>query len=245
MNPRAEAMARRFQVPMLIASALVIPSMIIENSHPAQPWSTVGVFLDWGIWLTFVAEFVAMLTVVDDRKRWLIRHPVDVIVVFLTPPFLSQFFRSIILLRLLRLLRLGPLARYAFTLEGIRYASILMLLVILAGGAAFDSIEVKQGFGNGVYMAVNIATTLGFGPQPTTDAGKWIAVLLVFTGAAFLALLTGAIAERFTTARRSETDALTERIESTTEDVLVELRALGERLAALEAAVADRTPPAT
>jgi hypothetical protein len=55
-----------------------------------------------------------MLAVVPDRGRYLLRHPIDLAIVLLTPPFLTSSVQSIRVLRLLRvvrLLRLRPLAR--------------------------------------------------------------------------------------------------------------------------------------
>jgi hypothetical protein len=86
--------------------------------------------LNWGIWLAFLIEAVVMLAVVPDRGRWLRQHPIEVIVVVLTPPFLPATLQAARLLRLLRLLRLVPLLRLGprfFSLEGLRYAALLAL----------------------------------------------------------------------------------------------------------------------
>ena len=97
-----------FDLPVTVAALLTIPLIVVEESDYGQPWDAIGVMLNWGTWLVFLAEIVVMLRVVPDRKRWVRENPVAVGVTALTPPFLSLFAP----LRLLRLLRLVRLARW-------------------------------------------------------------------------------------------------------------------------------------
>ena len=59
--------------------------------------------LNWGTWLVFALEAVVMLSMVPDRRAWIRRHPIDLAVVTLTPPFIT----ALAGIRLLRLLRLA------------------------------------------------------------------------------------------------------------------------------------------
>ena len=43
VDPRSERIAKRFEVPMLIAAVLVIPTIIIEEAEPGEPLETLGV----------------------------------------------------------------------------------------------------------------------------------------------------------------------------------------------------------
>src|SRR3954452_25526896 len=111
MQERSERIARRFEAPVIIATLLVVPVLILEGTDVAEPWPTIALVGDWIIWLVFLAEVVVLLAVTPDRRRWLARHPLDVGIVVLTPPFVSGLVQSIRLLRLLRLvglLRLPP-----------------------------------------------------------------------------------------------------------------------------------------
>jgi voltage-gated potassium channel len=87
MDERAARMARRFEVPVLMAALLVIPVIVIEESEPGAPWSTIAAVANWLIWLVFAAELVAMLAVVPSRKAWLRRHPFEVAVAVDSPVF--------------------------------------------------------------------------------------------------------------------------------------------------------------
>lgn len=137
MDERSERVARRFEVPVLIAAALVIPVMVIEQSDWSDFWKTVAASLNWVIWLVFLAEIVTLLAVVPRRGEWLRRHPLELAIVVLTPPFLPaslQALRVFRLARLLRLVRLAPLARRFFSLEGVRYAAVLAPRGTVSGG---------------------------------------------------------------------------------------------------------------
>jgi voltage-gated potassium channel len=210
VDERAERMERRLEAPLLIAALLTIPAIAIEQSDAGQPWDTVATVLNWTIWSAFVAEIVLMLRAVDERGRWLRDHPLDVAIVVLTPPFLPatlQAARSFRLLRLLRLLKAGVLARRLLSTEGVRDAAVLALVTVLGGGAAFAAIEKSQHLSawDGVWWALTTVTTVGYGtPEVTTDGGRAIAIVLMLLGIGFVAILTAAAADRFLRAQRRE-----------------------------------------
>ena len=109
MDERSGRIARRFELPMLLAALLVIPVLIIEQSpHVSHTLRILGVALNWAIWLAFASELATMLAVVPRRRTWLREHPLEVVIVLLTPPFLPASLQAA---RLLRLARDAPRAR--------------------------------------------------------------------------------------------------------------------------------------
>jgi voltage-gated potassium channel len=222
-----------------VAALLVIPVIFVEQSSAGDPWRTLAAVTNWLIWIVFAAELVAMLVVVPNRTRWLLNHPLEVAVVVLTPPFLPatlQALRAIRLLRLLRLLRLAQVARRSSSIVGLRYAAVLALITALAGGAAFASVEDGASTWDGVWWAVTTMTTVGYGDVfPETDAGRTIAIVLMLVGIGFVAILTGAVAERFVAAQvRGEVDEVERVVDGELDDArqaaLSELRRITERL---------------
>jgi voltage-gated potassium channel len=231
-------MAARLEIPLLLASVLTIPAIAIEESSLGRPWDTIALVLDWVIWLAFVGEAIAMLAVVENRKRWLREHPLDLAIVVLTPPFLPpalQAARVFRLLRVMRLLKLATLARRTFSTEGVRDAAVLALIAILGGGAAYAAVEKTDPTGHhtinawdGVWWAVTTMTTVGYGDQyPQTTGGRLIAIGLMLVGIGFVAILTAAAAQRF---MRSG-----ERAEAEHSEVLERLDEIARRLERLEA----------
>ena len=215
---------------MVIAALLVIPLLVIEESSFGQPWDTVEVILNWGTWLAFVTEAVVMVYVTPKPMEWIKRHPVDVAVIPLTLPFLPA---DLAVFRLLRLLRLGRIfsLRNLLSLEGVRYAAFLALFAVLIGGAAYAAIEQDQNLSawDGIWWAITTVTTVGYGDSfPTTDEGRVIAMLVMFVGIGFVALLTAFVADRFI---RQEVG---EKADEREELMLAELREIKDRLTALE-----------
>jgi voltage-gated potassium channel len=203
MDARSTRMAERLNVPLLVASALTLPSVVIAESQPGGPLEDVANLLNWITWTAFAIELVAMLAVVPDRRTWLRHNPLGLAIVFLTPPVLPpglQGLRVLRLLRLLWLLRLAQLSREVFSLEGLHYAGLLAALTAVGGGALFVALERQNQHlddWDGLYWAVTTMTTLGSNIYPTTTGGEILSAVMVAIGVSFLALLTGAIAQRF------------------------------------------------
>lgn len=201
-NAATERVKARMQTPVMLAALLTIPAVALGEAQPGGVLEATAIALNWITWLVFVAEMVLILRVVPDRRAWLRSHPLELVIVFLTPPVLPaalQSLRVFRLLRLLRLIRLAALSREVFSLEGLAYAGLLAALAALGGSAVFTAFEHDQHLTEweGVYWAVTTMTTLGSDIYPQTAGGQITASVLVLLGISFVALLTGAIAQRF------------------------------------------------
>jgi voltage-gated potassium channel len=240
---RAEAIERRLRLPLLVATLLVIPVMILQASDVPDTWTLVGYIGDWVIWLTFLAEVVLMLRVVPDRRQWIRKHPLDFMIVVLTPPVTPAVLRSVRILRLLRLVRLfrlAPLMRSVFTVQGVEYGAFLAFLTLIAGGQAFASVENKP-LSDGLYWAIATMTTVGYGDVAAeTQEGKLLSAVVMLVGIGFVAVVTGAIAQRFVVSEDTITEGNREtfRLQQVTHE---KLDALSERLDALEQRLDQRT----
>ena len=241
-SDRAKRVAQVFDVPVIVAAVLVVPVVVIEASASIhRPWTTIATITNWVIWFVFTAELFAYVALVPKRAKWLREHPLEVVIVFLTPPFLPaslQAIRVFRLVRLLRLFRLAKIGQQLFSSQGLRYAALLAALTALGGGAAFASIEKNHSTWDGVWWAVSTMTTVGYGDvYPTTTGGRFLAIAVMLIGIGFIAMLTGAVAQRFlaTDVHAIET-GVTGEVESI-ESILFELRTVRDRLGELEARV--------
>jgi voltage-gated potassium channel len=247
VDERARRVEQRLQWPVFIAALLVIPVIVIEETDVGSVWKTLGEILNWLTWVVFAFELVAMLVVVPSKKAWLRKHPLEVAIVVLTPPFLPaslQALRVFRLLRLLRLLRAAQMARRLFSLEGLRDAAVIVLVATFGGGAAFAAAEKGYSTWDGIWWAITTMTTVGYGDlSPKTTLGRLIGIAVMLVGIGFIALVTGAIAQRFLAVQVEEEMETIEHevardISLARDDLLQELRSIRTRLQELEEALA-------
>jgi voltage-gated potassium channel len=159
---------------------------------------------------------------------------VTVITIPITPPItaLARFLRFA---RLVRLLPGLQSARRIFSLNGLRYAALVSVGLIVFGGLLFAEIEAGQDLdpSEGIWWAMTTVTTVGYGDiYPTTTGGRILATGLMILGIGFVALVTGFIAERFLAAERSDQETLASQ--------LVEINA---KLDQLQEQIARSQPP--
>lgn len=233
VNERARLIESRLEVPMLIAAALVIPLLILEQEASTDAWRAVAVILNWAIWLAFACEAAIMLAVVPSRWHWIRNHPLEVIVVVGTAPILPasmQALRALRLLRLVRLLLLAQRMKSLFTPQGLSSAAVLSMVVIFGGATAIRIAEPSLGLtlGDSIWWALTTATTVGYGDiYPTTTAGRTIASVVMLVGIGFVALLTAAMAQRFLSPD-------VEDVKREEDEVLALLQSLNQRMNGLE-----------
>jgi voltage-gated potassium channel len=229
---------------------LVVPVILIEESHPSASMRTVAAVGNWVIWVGFAAELAFVLKVAPRRRAALRAHWLDVVIVLLTAPFLPALLSSLRAtraIRLLRLLRLAALASRALAAQrlltsrqGFRYVALATILLVMVTGFAI-SVADREEFSSpwvGMWWAITTVTTVGYGDySPHTALGRIIASMLMITGIGFLSLLTAAIASRFVSQ-----DAEAE--QSEVAEVLVVLQRIEERLDRLEASLGGDRPTA-
>ena len=232
---------RLFDGLTFVAALLTAPVLIVLALDPSDGLRSALEAVNWGCWAAFALELVVMLVVSRDRSGWFRSRPLTSVIVVLTMPA----FEGLDLFRVARLLR-GPIARRladgVTTTEGLRNVAILTLLVVGFGGLVFAQIEPDVDVGDGLYWSVTTVTTTGYGDiVPTTEGGKALAMAIMIIGAGFLAILTGALAQRFVGRWQkpgAEPDAAVAAPRPPAEDpVLAKLDELGERIARLERAV--------
>lgn len=243
MDARSERIARFMDPFLIVAALLTIPAVTIHESQPGTGLDTIAIVLNWLTWIPFLIEVIVMLAVVPDRRRWLREHPIELVIVVLTPPFLPPGLQSMRVFRLLRLLRLLPLVRLSrrlFSLQGLRYAALLAVLTVIAGGAAFVGFEGGHDYSDwtGIYWAVTTMTTLGSNVYPTTTGAEIVSVVILLVGISFVALLTGAVAQRFLGPQIAEVEAEMEEGETAPEALVMrQVQELRDQVQGLEVAL--------
>ena len=202
-DSRAERTARWMRTPLIVAALLAIPTIILQESDLGRAWELLGTAMDWLIWAVFAANLIIMLAVVPDRRRWLVHNPLDLMIVVLTPPFLPVTFKLARVLPIVRVFWIMAAAhglRNVFSLQGLRYAALLLFTIVVGGGVAFVAVEPDQHLStwDGLWWAIQTVTTVTYGDiSPTTTPARIVATVVMTSGIGFVALLTGALAQRF------------------------------------------------
>jgi voltage-gated potassium channel len=123
--------------------------------------------------------------------------------VVFTPPFLPatmKLARVLPLVRLLWLVVVTHRLRSVFSLQGLRYAALIVFTVVVGGGLVFVAVEPGQDLStwDGLWWATETVTTVAYGDiYPTTALGRLVATVVMIAGIGFVTLLTGALAQRF------------------------------------------------
>lgn len=203
---------------LLVAEELVAESQLLD-------------VLDWAIWMIFLAEYAALLTMAPDRGRfvrehWL--HAAVVVVSFPAWPHILGLARIARLTRLVRLILIGwrglQAMREILGSYGVAHVLTLTAFFVVAASGLLAVIEpetVKGDFGAALWWGVVTVTTVGYGDvTPVTLPGRVVAALLMFCGIGLVSTLAAGIAGYFV---RQDSNA--------------DMRALDERLARIETAL--------
>jgi voltage-gated potassium channel len=180
-------------------------AFLIAFSYPAFvdpiPTSTQTLLnsVQWVSWIAFAADLILGLYKAKDKKKYLMKHPLEVAAVLL--PFLRP-------LRLLRVISFGSLViqkvavgrQFAITIKVIitsifvAYISAVQITIIERD---IDGSNIKN-FGDGLWWAMTTVTTVGYGDRfPTTTEGRFLAVGLMIMGISLMGVITASVASWF------------------------------------------------
>ncbi len=160
-------------------------------------------------WAVFAVDMLARVVLCDRGRRWrfVLTHPLDVLALFVP---LFRALRVASLLRHIPLLRerSGTAVRSSVGLHAVIYATVFVYVI------ALTALQVERGapeatittFGDAVWWSLVTITTVGYGDTyPVTEAGRWLAVLLMAGGLVIIgtisAIVVSYITERVAAAR--------------------------------------------
>ena len=187
--------------PLLALSVCFIAVYALEVAAPGLPAGlrslTAGV--SWVIWAAFAVDLAIRVWLTERRLRYLVTHPIDVLMVLLPA------------LRPLRVLRVFT-AGQAFVTRGGRMsllrstraiATAAAVLILIAALAALDAERDAPGthmttLADSLWWAATTVSTVGYGDTfPVTGTGRLVAVALMLVGISLVGVITATVAAWF------------------------------------------------
>ena len=155
--------------------------------------------VQWICWLAFALDLIYGIWKAENKREYLMRHPLEIASVLL--PFLRP-------LRLMRVISFGSLAiqkvaigrQFAITVKvavSAVFISYIAAIQITISERTVEGSNIKT-FSDGLWWAVTTVTTVGYGDRyPTTTEGRLLAVLLMITGISLVGVITASVAAWF------------------------------------------------
>lgn len=200
----AYAWQRRLHWVMIGAALLTLPAFYFEELAGDPGLRPVARVLEWLILAAFGAELVFMLSRVRQKRRYLLRNWLDVLIVaFSVASAFGAQSQWVALARLSRVALAGALlaraaggSRRLFRRGGLPYVFALGGVAVVASGACFWWLEpTVHSFADGLWLAFVTGATVGYGDfVPTTTASRLFAVFIVMVGFGILSVMTASIA---------------------------------------------------
>jgi CsoR family transcriptional regulator, copper-sensing transcriptional repressor len=188
---RADRLQQRLAVPVLIAALASIPAIFLTLLD--DPWSTIGTGVNSVSGGVLVLETVVLLTLTEDRRAWLRRNWLLVVVTIIIIPAVIFAIGPAQLLRLLPVMRVLGVVRFVGALRILRVKRILKAGRILRERYGMDrGWERAITVGISLLCAAFVAVVLA---DPTSTSGEYARRALDAVGlpGAIAAVIAGGI----------------------------------------------------
>jgi voltage-gated potassium channel len=200
---------RSAEWPLVVLGLLFLVILILPLAEPlSEDQSHALDVANVAIWAVFVIDYFTRLYLAPSRRQFVRTHILDLIVIAV--PFLRPF-------RILRLFaivvsttrRAGGLAVRQVTLYVV---AVAVIITSTAAVVVYDAERQGTGsiktLGDAFWWAFATVTSVGYGDAvPTTQVGRWVAVVLMITGIALIGTITAAVASWFVNIVRTASTA--------------------------------------
>ncbi|MFC6238579.1 potassium channel family protein [Longivirga aurantiaca] len=229
---RYERASRR---PLVAAAIAFVVAYALPVLLPAMPRMDADLLDLLGalLWALFLVDLGVRAVLSGRPGRWLLRHPIDVVLVLLPALRPLRELRGLTADAYTSGTRAAVGRALAAALVGVAYLMLVGAVAVLDAERSAASSHITS-FGDALWWAAVTVTTVGYGDTyPVTVVGRLVAFALMLVGISLLGVLTASVAAWFV--------GRTREVEN---EVLVELRALRTEVADLRAAV-DRASSAS
>lgn len=183
----------------LAIAFLVAYSWPAFDKSPSLGISKTLDLIQWISWIAFAIDLSAGFLNAEDQKKYIQRHPLEVLAVAL--PMLRPLrllrvisFSSLVLEKIAIGRSVGIAVKVAVTTLFFGYIAAVQITVL----EREDSTANIHTFADGLWWAFTTITTVGYGDKfPVTSEGRFIAVGLMILGISLLGVVSATIAAWF------------------------------------------------
>jgi voltage-gated potassium channel len=220
-----------FEIPMIIFGLLVIPVLYIQLTSTNPTLRMFAFIVDILIWLAFVIEYVAEISVTKDKKEYAKQNWLNLFIILVSPPLplrALQGFEGLRIIRVLRVLRVFVVLgrgtkgfKKFYAKNSVNYVIYLTVILIFICGFIFSIFEKGKSLFDGIWWAIETVSTVGYGDiAPLTTGGRTIGIILIFLGIGFMSMLTAAISAYFVEKdANQDTKQILEKLESLSKEL--------------------------
>ncbi|MDH5517956.1 MAG: potassium channel family protein [Gammaproteobacteria bacterium] len=204
-NQRAKFWDKVFQWPMLMLVLWMPFQFYLDFQMTTEPAETV--FFDWLVWCFFVIESVLLVSVVDNKKRYLRSNWMNLLIICAGLPIilwgyspLAAILRSLRLLLMVGLVyRLTKTVRKILSRNQLGATLLVSLLLVLLSGIIITAIDPAfESPSEGIWWALVTVSTVGYGDfTPVSGPGRIFAAVLIIAGVVLFSLVTANLAAYF------------------------------------------------
>lgn len=203
-GPAARRWADRFELPMILLAIWILVEWYLaaKGIYPA----TLDRITSWIIWLFFLFETVVLVSLVQNRRRYLLGNWMNLLIIVAGVPLLWGVGSYAAALRTLRLLLLFPLllntsatVRKILTRNHLATTLLVALAFTLMSGLLIAGIDPSiENVWEGLWWAWVTVATVGYGDVvPQSVAGKVFGAVVILFGVGFFSLLTASFSAYF------------------------------------------------
>ncbi len=216
--------------PLTVAAVVFLGAYAWPILDPGLPTGVTRAcsLVGWAVWVLFAVDYAARVAAAQHRVTWIVRHPLELVVLVLPMLRPLRVLRLVTLLRVLNRTAAGNLrGRVAlYVTAGTSLIAFVAALAVLEAERGGDNASITT-FGDAIWWACATMTTVGYGDvYPVTTAGRFVGVGLMIGGIALLGTVTATFASWLVEAVREENDETEDQLDA----VQAELVAIHERL---------------
>lgn len=228
-----ETWRKHSEWPLVGAAFLFLAAYsVLVIVEPPPPYAEALTVVIGTTWAAFGIDYIVKLLLAPRPGRWLVRHPLDLLMVVLP------------VARPLRLLRPFTLRQVMERAPGTAIrtrfmAYVLASAILLIYTVALSVLSFEKGapnanittMGESLWWAIVTITTIGYGDYyPVTVPGRWAASALMIGGFAVLSMVTASVSSWLVESVSAATDVRAKAAESSQTDEIARLTAQNNRL---------------